>query len=236
MADLLRSKEKDVEGIEAISTGLTRTILGDDAVNADLAVATSTRADDLDAITNRLGQTILRVDNQSLAALPAGEEKPAEEKDQEAKLNSARIAERQTAEKAKSSQAKEEEAIDVLDAACSSWSLEDHGEAETQREAERLREQVQKEHEDRMKALEIAEARRLADEEFVAFERQLQEQIDKARLHKMERKARKDKNKEAARQLRVAAEAEAIAVAERRAQHERRTQAEALELQPTESG
>lgn len=231
MAELLRSTEKDVEGIEAISTGLTRTILGDDAVNADLAVATSTRADDLDAIINRLGQTILGEDNQSLAALPAGEEKPAEEEEQEAKLNSDPIAERQTAEKAKSSQAKEEEAIDALGAACSSWSLEDDGEAETQREAERLREQVQKEHQDRMKALESAEARRREGEEFVAFERQLQAQIDKARLRKMERKVRKEKNREAARQLRVAAEAEAIAVAERRAQHERRTQAEALELQ-----
>lgn len=74
MAELLRSTEEDVEGIKAISTSLTRTILGDDAVNTDLAVATSTIADNLDAITNRLGQTIFGEDNQSLSALSAGEE------------------------------------------------------------------------------------------------------------------------------------------------------------------
>lgn len=226
------STGRDVEGIEAITSGLTRTILGDNTLNTNLAVATSAKADDLDAIANRLGQTILgEGDNQSIAALPAGEGKPVEGEDEDAKLDPVRIAERQTAEKAKSKEREEEEAIDALGAACSSWSLEHDEEAEAQREAERLREQIQREHEDKMKALANAEAKRRADEEFVAFERKLQAEIDGARLRKMERRARKEKNEEAARQLRVAADAEAIAVAERRAQHERRTQEEALQLQ-----
>lgn len=42
--------------MEAIASGLARTVLGNDAVNTDLAVETSA---DMEAIANRLGETVL---------------------------------------------------------------------------------------------------------------------------------------------------------------------------------
>lgn len=64
----------------------------------------------MDAIANCLDQTILgEDDNQSLTALPAGEEKPLEDEDQEAKLNPARIAESQKAEKQKAGKQRKRE-------------------------------------------------------------------------------------------------------------------------------
>lgn len=225
-----RSVARDVEDVEVITNGLTRTILGDNAASTNLAVATPARTDIIDAITHRLGQAILGKDeNQRLATLPAGGQKAAEKEDQGAKLPSA---ENQIAEKATRSQTKErEDAIDALGAACSSWSLEDDTEAEARREAQQRREQIQKTHEDKMMALKNAEAKRRADEECDTFERQLKAKIDGDRLKKMKRKARKEKDQEAARELRVAAEAEAIAIAERRARQERRAHEEALNLQ-----
>lgn len=225
-----RSVATDVEGIEAITNVLTQTILGNNAVNTNLAVAKPARTDE---ITNSLGQAILGADeNQRLAALPTGEEKVVEKEDQGRKLDEALSAENKIAEKLKGSHQKEgEDAIDALGAACSSWSLETEEEAEARREAQRLRDQIQKKHEDNMKALEKAEAMRRADEECDALERQLKAQVDGARLHKMKRKARKEKDQEAARELRIAAEAEAIVIAERRARLERRAHDEAIELQ-----
>lgn len=225
---------RTVEGVEAITTSLTRTILEDNVVNTELPVATSARPDNLDAITNRLGQTVLgEDDSQRLAEFPAGQNEPVE-KVQVAKLDLAHTPERQTAAKAESGQTTEaEEAIDSLGAACSNCSLGNNEEAEAHREAGRLREQVQEEHADRMKALKDAEARRIENEEFVAFERGLRTEIDGNRLRRMERKARKEKNKENARQLRIAAEVEAIAVAERRAQQQRRTEEDAMKLHKT---
>lgn len=187
----------DVEGIEAITNVLTQTILGNNAVNTNLAVAKPARTDEIDEITNSLGQAILGADeNQRLAALPTGEEKVVEKEDQGRKLDEALSAENKIAEKLKGSHQKEgEDAIDALGAACSSWSLETEEEAEARREAQRLRDQIQKKHEDNMKALEKAEAMRRADEECDALERQLKAQVDGARLHKMKRKARKKRTK-----------------------------------------
>ena len=177
-----------------------------------------------------MGQAILGEDeNQRLATLPAGGQKAPEKEDQGAKLPSA---ENQIAEKATRSQTKErEDAIDALGAAYSSWSLEDDTDAKARREAQLRREQIQKTHGDKIEALKNAEAKRRADEECDTFERQLKAKIDGARLKKMKRKARKEKDQEAARELRVAAEAEAIAIAERRARQERRAHEEALNVQ-----
>lgn len=225
-----KSSAKDVKDMEAITSGLTRAVLGDDpvntnlAVNTDLAVETSTKADDMEAIANRLGQTILGEDNkQNPANLPAAKESAVEANNQEAELDPAGIVESQAAKK--------EDGIDALGTACGSLSLDRDDHAEAQREAQRLREQIQKEHEDKISALENAEAKRRADEEFDAFTRQFQAEIDEAKVKKMQRKARKEKDEEQARQLRLAAEAEAIARAERRAQQERRMQEEAQAAQ-----
>lgn len=73
-----------------------------------------------------------------------------------------------------------------------------------------------------MMALENAEARRRADEQFDTFTRQFQADIDRAKVKQMKRKARKEKNEGASRQLRLSAEAEAVVLTERRAQQERR--------------
>lgn len=251
-----RGVARDVEDIETITNGLTQTILGDNPVNTNLAVATPARTDDIDTITNRLGEAILGEDeNQRLVTLPAEEEKAVGGGDQAAKLNEVRSTENEMPEKESTLKAKEredevrsaenhvpekanrpkskegEDAINALGAACSSWSLEDDEEAEARREAQQLKEQIRMKHGENMETLEKAEAKRRADEECNAFERQLQADIDGARLHKMKRKARKEKNKETARQLRIAAEAEKIAIAERRARQERRAHEEALELQ-----
>lgn len=228
-----RGVARDVEAIEAITNGLTQTILGDNPVNKNLAVATPARTDDIDTITNRLGEAILGEDeNQRLVTPAAQEEKAGGEGDQAAKLDEVRSAENHVPEKASRPKSKEgEDAINALDAACSSWSIEDDEEAEARREAQQLKEQIRMKHGEKMETLEKAEAKRRADEERNAFERHLQADIDGARLRKMKRKARKEKNKEAARQLRIAAEAEKIAIAERRARQERQAHEEALELQ-----
>ena len=216
-----KSTTEDVKDMEAITSGLTRTVLGDDAVSTDIAVKASTKVDDMDAIANSLGQTVLEEDDrESLTNLPAAKEKAVGDKDREAELNPAGIAEKQAAEK-------EEEGIDALGTACGSLSLKLDDEADDQREAQRLRKQIQMAHEDKMRALENAEARRRADEEFDTFTRQFQADIDGAKVKQMKRKARKEKNEEASRQLRLAAKAEAIVLAERRAQQERRMQEEA---------
>ena len=82
-----RSVASDVEGMEAITNGLTQTILGDNAVNTNLVIATTARTDDIDTITNGLGQAILVKDeNQRLATLLVGEEKAAAKEDEGAKL------------------------------------------------------------------------------------------------------------------------------------------------------
>ena len=57
-----RSVARDVEDVEVITNGLTRTILGDNAASTNLAVATPARTDIIDAITHRLGQAILGKD------------------------------------------------------------------------------------------------------------------------------------------------------------------------------
>ena len=115
------------------------------------------------------------------------------------------------AETGKSQQTKEEEeAIDALGAAWTNCSLEDDDEAKARREAQ----QTQKEHEDLMRALELAEEKKEADE-YDALQRQFQEHG--AKVHEMKRKERKE---EAAKQRRLEAEAETIALAERRAQEE----------------
>ena len=126
------------------------------------------------------------------------------------------------AEKGKSQQTKEEdEAIDALGTAWSNWSLEDDEEAKAQRKAQ----QTKKEHEDETRALKLAEEKREADE-YDALQRQFQEHG--AKVHEMKRKERKE---EAAKQRRLEAEAETIALAERRAQEERQMQEEALAAQ-----
>ena len=126
------------------------------------------------------------------------------------------------AETGKSQQTKEEEkAIDALGAAWSNWSFEDDEEAKARREAQ----QTQKEHEDKMRALQLAEEKKEADE-YDALQRQFQEHG--AKVHEMKRKERKE---EAAKQRRLEAEAETIALAERRAQEERQMQEEALAAQ-----
>lgn len=251
-----RSVARDVEDIETITTGLTRTILGDNAVNTNLVVSTPARTDDIDTITNRLGEAILGEDeNQRLVTLPAEEEKAVGGQDQGAKLDEVRSAEDGTPENTSRPKAEEgvdevssandhipekasrpkpeegEDAITALGAACSNWSIEDNEEAEARRESQRLKEQVRVKHEEKMRTLEAAEARRRSEEACNAFERKLQADIDEARLREMKRKARKEKDEEAARQLRAAAEAEKIAVAERRAHQERRAHEEALQLQ-----
>lgn len=131
-----KSTTEEVKDMEAITCGLTRTVLGDDAVNEEIAVKTSTKADDVDAIANSLGQTILGEDDrQSLTNLSAAKEKSVDDKDREAELDPAGIAEKKAAEK-------EEEGIEALGTACGSLSLKHDDEAEDQREAQRLREQI----------------------------------------------------------------------------------------------
>lgn len=227
-----RSVARDVEDIETITSGLTRTILGDDAVNATPTVATSAGTDEIDAITNRLREAILGEDeNQRLVTTPAEEEKAAEGENQGAKPVEVESTENKASENASRPKAKEgEDAINALDAACSNWFLEDDEEAEARREAERLKEQVRVKHEEKMRALEIAEDKRRNAEALNAFERNLQADIDKARLSEMKRRTRKEKDEGAARQLRAQADAEKLAVAERKAAQERRAQEEALAL------
>ena len=208
--------------IEEITSGLTRAVLADDTITTSLAVATPTKPDEIDEIANNLGQTILRGEHdQRLATLSTGAEKAVGEVDSEAELDPARAANK--AEKGKCRQTKEEEqAIDALSAAWSNCSLEDEEETKAQREAQRLQDQIQKQREDKIRALEIAEGQR-ESEEYKALERLFKEHGAKA--HEIKRKERKE---EAERQLRLAAEAEAIALGEQRAQEERRMQEEAL--------
>ena len=208
--------------IEEITSGLTRAVLADDIVTTSIAVATSTKPDEMDEIANNLGQTVLGGDNdQRLATLPTGAEKAVEEVDSETELHPARAAKK--AEKGKGRQIKEEEqAIDALGAAWSNCCLEDDEEAKAQREAKRLQDQIQKEREDKIRALEIEEEQR-ESEEYEALERLFKEHGAKA--HEITRKERKE---EAERQLRLAAEAEEITLAEQRAQEEGRMQEEAL--------
>ena len=216
------STVKDVKDMEAIASGLARTVLGGHAVNTGLAAVET--SDDMDAIANRMGEAVLEEgDKQSLANLPAAKEKAAEENDREVGLDPVGIAKKQPVEI--------EGGIEALGAAWGGLSLEDAEELEAERKAQRLREQIQTEHQDKMRALENAEAKRQADEEFGTFMRRFQADIDGAKVKKMQRKARKEKDKEAARQLRLAAEAQAIVLAERRAQQERRTQEEAQAAQ-----
>ena len=103
---------KEVKDMEAITSGLTRTVLGDNAGNTELAVETSTKVDDMDVNINRMGETLLeKGDKQSLANLPAAKEKVAEEIDRELGLGLVCIAKKQAAEK-------DEEGIDTLVTAC----------------------------------------------------------------------------------------------------------------------
>ena len=220
----------DVKGMEEITSGLTRTVLADNAVTTSLAVATSTEVDEVDAIANCLGHTILGEGaDQRLATLPAGAEKAVEGEDPEVEMDSARAAKK--VDKGKGRQTREEQAMNALGAACSNWSLWNDNEAEAQREAQRLREQIQKDHQDKIRAFEVAEAKRQTNEDLDAFTRQWQADLDAARVKQMRRRARKERDEEAASQLRLAAEAEAIALAERRANQERRMQEEALAAQ-----
>ena len=225
-----KSMASDVKGMEEITSGLTRTVLADNAVTTSLAVATSTEVDEVDAIANCLGHTILGEGaDQRLATLPAGAEKAVEGEDPEVEMDSARAAKK--VDKGKGRQTREEQAMNALGAACSNWSLWNDNEAEAQREAQRLREQIQKDHQDKIRAFEVAEAKRQTNEDLDAFTRQWQADLDAARVKQMRRRARKERDEEAASQLRLAAEAEAIALAERRANQERRMQEEALAAQ-----
>ena len=209
--------------MEAIANGLARTVLADGTVNKGLAAVD--KSDDMDAIANRMSETVLEEgDKQSLANFSTAKEKATEENDREAGLDPVNIAKKQPVEI-------EEEGIEALGAAWGGLSLENAEELEAERKAQRLREQIQKEHQDKMRTLENAEAKRQADEEFGTFMQKFQADIDGAKVKKMQRKARKEKDKEAARQLRLAAEAQAIVLAERRAQQERRTQEEAQAAQ-----
>lgn len=134
------------------------------------------------------------------------------------------LADKSKAKKAEKGQGQqtteEDEAIDALGTAWSNCSLEDAEEAEAQREAQRLREQTQKEPKDKMRALKLADQKRESDE-YDALQRQFQEHGPK--VHEMKRKER---NEAAAKQRRLAAEAETSALAEKRAQEERRIQEE----------
>lgn len=138
------------------------------------------------------------------------------------------LADKNTGKKAGNDQGQEtkeeEEAINALGAAWSNWSLEDDEEAKAQRESQRLREQTEKEQKEKMRALKVAEEKRESDE-YDALQRQFQEHG--ARVHEIKRKERIE---EAAKQRRLAAEAETTALAERRAQEERQMQ-EALAAQ-----
>lgn len=203
----------DALGIEEITSGLTQTVLVDDTVTTSPAVAPSAIPDEMDEIANRLGQAILGGNtDQRLATPPAG----PEEEDPEAELEPT-----SAVDKGKGRETEEEVGeIDALGAAWSSCSLEDNDEAKAQREAQQLQEQTQKEQEDEKRASELAEAKKESDE-FDALARAFREHGAKA--HEIKRKERKE---EAARQLRLAAEAAATAQAERGAQEERRMQEE----------
>lgn len=214
------STAMDANNIEAITTGLINTVLGDDVVDTGLAAKTSTELNDIDAIANDLGKTMLGEDNkQSLKSLPAAKNKAVKENDREAELDPAGIAAEQATKD-------DEEGIDALGAAWGSLSIEYDG-AEDQHKAQLLREQIEKEHGEKMTALANAEAKRRVDAEFDQFTRQFQADLDGLKVKEMKRKVRKEKNKEAAKQLRIAAKAEETARAERRAEQERRIQAEA---------
>lgn len=214
------STAMDANNIEAITTGLTNTVLGDDVVSTDIAAETSTKVDDVDAIANDLGKTMLGEDDkQSLASLPAAKDQAVEENDGEGEPDPAGIAPEQAT-------GEEEDGIDALGAAWGSLSIQ-YDDAEAQRRAQLLREQITKEHAEKMTALANAESKRRDDAELDQFTRRFQADLDRLKVKKMKRKARKEKNREAARQLRVAAEAEETALAERRAEQERRMQAEA---------
>lgn len=203
----------DALGIEEITSGLTQTVLADDTVPTSPAVAPSANPDEMDEIANRLGQAILEENtDQRLETPPAGPKK----EDPEAELDPARAV-----EKGKGRETEEEVGeIDALGAAWSSCSLEDDEEAKAQREAQQLQEQTQKAQEDEKRALELAEAKKESDE-FDALARAFREHGAKA--HEIKRKERKE---EAARQQRLAAEAE-----ERRMHEERQMQEDALTAQ-----
>ena len=225
-----KSIASDDFGIEDITSALTRTVLADHTVLTSLTVATSTKPDEMDEIANCLGQTILGGDNtdQRLAALPAEAEKAVEEVDSEEELDAAHAAKK--LEKGKGKQTnEEEETIEDLGVVCSNWSLhdeeEEEEEAKAQRVAKQAQEQIKNEREDQIRASKIAEENKESDE-YDALERLFQEHGAKA--HEIVRKERKT---EAERQLRLAAEAEAITLAERRAQEERQMEEEALAAQ-----
>ena len=193
----------DASNIEAITSGLTNTVLGDDVVKTDITTEASTKVDEVDAIASHLGKTML------------GEDTPAS--------NPADIAPKKAEEEL-------DEGIDALGAACGSLSL-DNDDVEAQRQAQLLRDQIEKEHAEKMRALANAEAIRRNDAQLDQFTRQFQADLDALKVKEMKRKAHKEKDKEAKRQLRVAAEAEETARAQRRAEQERRMQAEAQAAQ-----
>lgn len=163
----LNSTTMNASNIEAITSGLTNTVLGDDVVKADLATETSTKVDDVDAIANELGKKLLAGPDPADIA----PEKATEEHDK---------------------------SIDALGAACSSLSI-DNNDAEAERQAQLLRDQIEKEHADKMTALANAEAKRETDAQLDQFTRQFQADLDALKLKEMKRKARKEKNEEAKR-------------------------------------
>lgn len=148
------STAMDANNIEAITAGLTSTVLGDDLVNKNLATDTSTEADDVDAIAHDLGKTMLGEDNkQSLANSPAAKDQAVERNDGKSEPDPAGIVPEQDGED-----------INALGAAWGSLSIE-YDDAEEQRKAQQLREQVEKEHAEKMAALANAEAKRRVDAE-----------------------------------------------------------------------
>lgn len=200
---------RDVEGIDAITSHLTQTNLAEETTRP--AIEPPTGKAEMDAITNCLSQTALKEDRID------GEADDEEDEDSlflpEGPV-SEEVRQRQAAEAAVEATAakqreEDEQTSAVLSTACDMWSIDNNEEAKAKREAQRIQDRLQQEHDNRVQVLEAAEARRRADANHAAAWKKWVEDKAKARLLAANRAAQEAEEEEAGQKL---AHADALAI------------------------
>ena len=200
---------RDVEGIDGITSSLTQTILAEDTTRP--AIEPPTGKAEMDAITNRLSEAVLKEDRI---------EGEADEEEDEDSLFlpegpvSEEVRQRQAAEAAAEATAAKqreegEQTSTALSTACDMWSIENNEEAKAKREVQRIQDRLQQEEDNRVQVLEAARARRRADANHAAAWKKWVEDKAKAMLIEANRAAQQAEDEEAGQKL---AQADALAI------------------------
>lgn len=199
---------EDVEGIETITTRLTQTNLAED--NTRPAIKPPAREPEMRAITDRICQ--FGLEESSI-------EREADDEEDEDSLFlpegpiSEEVRQTQAAEaaaKAAAAQQQEEDEKNSasLSVAIDMWSIDNSEEAKAKREARRIQDRLKQDHTNRMEALKIAEASRLADANHASAWKKWMEDKAQARLTKANHEAQEAEGEDAGKKL---AEANSLA-------------------------